>query len=286
MKIVIGYDGSEVADAAIDSLALAGLPEHVSALVMSVAEVWLQPEGIEKAAQLARSGADRLKTIYPHWQVETATSEGSPGPEIVRRAKGYGADLIILGDHRIGAKQQMFLGSTSTKVLRESEASVRVSRGHQDHRGRPVRILIGFDGSAGSIGAVDEVCARTWPTGSSTTLLMIADDSVLSTVGRFAPQMSNATVEARLVKQWAETLAETSMSKLRDAGLAVDLHVESGYPKESLVTAADKLGVDEIFVGPNRGGNSFDRFLLGSVSVAVASRANCSVEVVRNQALH
>ena len=115
---------------------------------------------------------------------------------------------------------------------------------------------------------------------------MIADDSVLSTVGRFAPQMSNATVEARLVKQWAETLAETSMSKLRDVGLAVDLHVESGYPKESLVTAADKLGVDEIFVGPNRGGNSFDRFLLGSVSVAVASRASCSVEVVRNHAQH
>ncbi len=287
MKIVIGYDGSEVSDAAIDSLALAGLPDDASVVVVSVAENWLRPESTESAATLANAGAERLRTMFPHWRIEATTAEGSPGREILRRARNYGADLIVLGERHVGPeKPNMFLGSTSRRVLNEAEASVRVSRGHDVDHPRPVRILIGFDGSPGSIGAVEQVCKRTWPFGSSATLLMIADDNVLSLVGRFAPQISNATIEAKLVKQWAETLAATSMDKLRDAGLSVTLHIEPGYPKETLISTADRLAVDEIFVGPNRGANSFDRFLLGSVSSAVASRANCSVEVVRNSSPH
>lgn len=287
MKIIIGYDGSKIADAAIDSLALAGLPEDASVIVMSVAENWLRPETTENASAVATKAAERLKTMFPHWRIETATSEGSPGREILRRARNYGVDLIVLGERHVGPeKPNMFLGSTSRRVLNEAEASVRVSRGHEVDHARPVKILIGFDGSSGSIGAVNEVCKRAWPAGTSATLLMIADDNVLSSVGRFAPQISNATVEARLVKQWAETLAARSMDKLREAGLSVTLHIEPGYPKESLISAADRLAVDEIFVGPNRGGNSFDRFLLGSVSAAVASRANCSVEVVRSSGPH
>lgn len=288
MKIIIGYDGSKISDEAIDSLAVAGLPDDASVVVISVAENWLRPESTENAAALANNAAERLRAMFPKWRIETATSEGSPGREILRRAKNYGADLIILGERHLGPERpNMFLGSTSRRVLNEAEASVRVSRGpERDHSPRPVRILIGFDGTSGSIGAVEQVCKRDWPEGSSATLLMIADDSVLSSVGRFAPQISNSTVEAKLVRQWAETLAAASMEKLRNAGLSVTLHIEPGYPKETLVRTADRLEVDEIFVGPNRGANSFDRFLLGSVSAAVASRANCSVEVVRNSAPH
>src|ERR1043165_3044320 len=43
MKILIAYDGSKCADAALDDLTHAGLPEKGEALVMSVAEVWLPP---------------------------------------------------------------------------------------------------------------------------------------------------------------------------------------------------------------------------------------------------
>ena len=43
MKILIGYDGSECADAALDDLMQAGLPANVEAYILSVAEVWLPP---------------------------------------------------------------------------------------------------------------------------------------------------------------------------------------------------------------------------------------------------
>ena len=44
MKILIAYDGSGAAEAALDDLISAGLPDEAEVLVMSVAEVWLPPE--------------------------------------------------------------------------------------------------------------------------------------------------------------------------------------------------------------------------------------------------
>ena len=43
MKILVGYDGSLCADAALNDLARAGLPQNVEVRVLSVAEVWLPP---------------------------------------------------------------------------------------------------------------------------------------------------------------------------------------------------------------------------------------------------
>src|SRR6185503_17270857 len=43
MKILIGYDGSLCADAALDDLGRAGLPQSAEAQIVSVAEIWLPP---------------------------------------------------------------------------------------------------------------------------------------------------------------------------------------------------------------------------------------------------
>src|ERR1041385_2871383 len=43
MKILIGYDGSECAYAALDDLTQAALPSTGEAHILSVAEVWLPP---------------------------------------------------------------------------------------------------------------------------------------------------------------------------------------------------------------------------------------------------
>jgi hypothetical protein len=44
MKILIGYDGSECADAALVDLQRAGLPEIAEATVLSAADVFLPPQ--------------------------------------------------------------------------------------------------------------------------------------------------------------------------------------------------------------------------------------------------
>ncbi len=44
MKVLIGYDGSQSADAALVDLQRAGLPEEAEALIVSVADVMMVPE--------------------------------------------------------------------------------------------------------------------------------------------------------------------------------------------------------------------------------------------------
>jgi hypothetical protein len=44
MRVLIGFDGSECSEAALSDLRLAGLPDNVEAVVLTVANVWLPPE--------------------------------------------------------------------------------------------------------------------------------------------------------------------------------------------------------------------------------------------------
>jgi nucleotide-binding universal stress UspA family protein len=58
--------------------------------------------------------------------------------------------------------------------------------------------------------------------------------------------------------------------------------VLSGNPKEVILDEAQKWGADLIVVG-SHGRRGIKRFLLGSVSEAVAMNAHCSVVVVRGR---
>jgi nucleotide-binding universal stress UspA family protein len=82
-------------------------------------------------------------------------------------------------------------------------------------------------------------------------------------------------------REWARGIAETAAETLRASGLSVSTLVEVGDPKRVLVADAEAWGANCIFVGSTGFSNRFERFMLGSVSAAVAARAHCSVEVVR-----
>lgn len=45
MKVLIAYDGSEGAEAALDDLQRVGLGNRVEAIILSVAELWRQHRG-------------------------------------------------------------------------------------------------------------------------------------------------------------------------------------------------------------------------------------------------
>ena len=80
--------------------------------------------------------------------------------------------------------------------------------------------------------------------------------------------------------QWVRKMVEASADNLRVVGPVTTI-VKEGDAKRVLVEEAKDLGVDCIFVGSTGFSNRLERFLLGSVSAAVANRAECSVEVVR-----
>ena len=109
-------------------------------------------------------------------------------------------------------------------------------------------------------------------------------DSAMSTAFAFSSLDPTASGWASKKSPDTRTLART-INKVATAKLSSRLAVSSvreGNPKGILVREAKRWKADCIFVGA-KGLRGIERFLIGSVSLAVASRATCSVEVVRSK---
>jgi nucleotide-binding universal stress UspA family protein len=303
MRILIGYDGSECSDAALDDLKMAGLPDDIEAHVMSVAEVWLPPppsgvsisdyaielqsrrqpfqawethaKEITAAGRTAERAACRLRANFPAWDVSAASGVGSPAWEILSRSGEMASDLIVVGSHGRSALGRFFLGSISQKVLAEARCTVRIARGKVDVDPAPARLVVGFDGSPGAKAAVAAVASRNWPEHTQVRVVAVADVSVPVDIGLMAPVAMTDN------RDWLLGLSDGSIETLRSAGLETEFVSEFGNPKNVLVDIAENWHADSIFVGANRIGSRVERVLLGSIAAAVAARAHCSVEVVR-----
>ena len=312
MKVLIAYDGSETADTAIDGLRRSGLPSEADALVVSVAEVWLPtPEhdatvkdtvaseipGLERARErateriniadeAAQSACERVGQIFPQWQLRHQALRGSPPHEILNVARQWKPDLIVVGSHGRTALGRFVLGSVSQKVLTEAQTSVRISREAIGTGGSAVRVVVGVDGSDGAKNALRVVALRDWPAGSEVRVVVAEDPLVTNSAYRLIPAVDRFMTEVNEAEHdMAEKLAADAVKELsatlKDRGVTVSSVVVTGVPKQALVAHAEEFGADCIFTGATGLSNPVERFLVGSVSAAVAARASCSVEVVR-----
>jgi nucleotide-binding universal stress UspA family protein len=227
---------------------------------------------------LARRGQSRIQRLFPSWEILAKAGIGSPGSEIIARADEWLPDLIVVGSHGRTALGELFFGSVSQKVVNEARCSVRVARGRIVEPDVPARLVVGIDGSEEADAAVEEIASRDWPEGSQVRIVnsawSIPPTSDPGTAVNFAEWIAQ---ETERVKAAAEGAAE----KLGSAGLKVSIVVGEREPKTLLCREADDFMADCIFVG-SRGMGRLERFLIGSVSLGVATRAHCSVEVVRS----
>jgi nucleotide-binding universal stress UspA family protein len=295
MKILIAYDGSTHADAAITDLQWAGLPQNTEAIVLSVVEWPLQAPRtwgmvdtgfsenwsmrVQAAEASAEAACERIQRQFPRWDVKMEAPTGHPAAMILERATGWPADLIVLGTQGRSRFARAVLGSVSMKLVKEAPCTVRVARA-RNHDG-PIRLLIGDDGSPEAKVTINEVCRRTWPAGTEARVVAVQELLVTTNAERIAIggriyDQINKDEHLRLshaITQAAE--------KLSPAGLIVSSAVEEGDPREALVRQAETWNADTIFVGA-RGLGRVERFLLGSVSSATVAHAPCSVEIVRH----
>ena len=171
------------------------------------------------------------------------------------------------------------------KVVREKTARL-IARPTTGRGGSAARIVIGIDGSPGAEGAVRAVAARHWTPGSEVRVIVGDDLLVANSVYRVIPQINEFVDEVnRSERTEADRIAEEAVKQLRSEldgrSVTVSSAVLTGNPKQVIVRHAEEFGADCIFTGATGFSNPVERFLVGSVSAAVAARANCSVEVVR-----
>jgi nucleotide-binding universal stress UspA family protein len=87
-------------------------------------------------------------------------------------------------------------------------------------------------------------------------------------------------LDAAAESKQAEILVTKVAEVLRSKGLKVTAAVEHGDPRSKIIDTAKEWHADLIVLG-SHGRKGLDRFLMGSVSEAVARHAPCSVQIVR-----
>ena len=140
MKILIAYDGSECAETALEDLKRAGLPGDVEALVMSTADVFMPPPDdevettayvpqavkhareraqgqLDEAAAAAKHASERIKSLFPEWQVRSEALADSPAWALIRTADQWNPDLIVMDVQLPGGLS----GLDVTRSLKEDE---------------------------------------------------------------------------------------------------------------------------------------------------------------------
>lgn len=305
MKILIGYDGSESADAAIRDLVRAGLPEDVEAVVLTVAEhyvadpadsIW-QDSGADfatvphRVAELVRQshlvterGTQGVSELFPHWTVTGETTGTFPVPAILDRSSMWHPDLIVLGSHGRSCIGHLLLGSVSLEVLSHATCPVRIGRSRHVVDISPVRILVGTDGSQDSAHAVDLLAARSWSEGATVSVVAVMDLRQFIPSKDLAPTLlDDLFASENAERDRLQRAVDDACASLRKSGLLVQGEVVDGDPGKVLLDRAEKWGADSIVLGA-RGVSGLQRFVLGSVSYAVCARAHCSVEVARTAA--
>lgn len=301
MKVLLAYDGSPHADAAIDDLKKAGLPADVEICVLSVADVILLPEmaaaissrvatggarfvhpgpiqeALAHTQAVAEQGLRRVQGASSTWTVTAEVAGGSPSWEIIERARNESADLIVVGSHGRGAFGRMLLGSVSQRLVHYAPCSVRVVHKPKRAADETLHVLVALDASVASDQVVHAVASRSWPEGTAVRLVHALIPPVFPTL----PPMPDIPLPSPqdLIEQGRSAL-ERAETVLTAAGLDVSATMMEEDAKRFILSQADIWNADCIFLGA-RGLTRMERFLIGSVSAAVAAGAECSVEVVR-----
>jgi nucleotide-binding universal stress UspA family protein len=148
-----------------------------------------------------------------------------------------------------------------------------------------MKILLALDGSIFSEAAMDKLIARAKGHGAEVRVLHVVEpfpEDLAQTLGsKVQPDFAAARLKRR--EQARELLAQAAR-KLEDAGFKVSSSIEEGDPRNVILREAEVWNADLIVLG-SHGRTGLDRFLIGSVSEAVARHARCSVEIVRTRAI-
>ena len=291
MKILLVLDGSSGSNIALEKIAARPWPQDATFDVVSVAEpshLWTSQESARESVCRAEGVVARaVAHLQSQGQKATGTTlSGNPRSLILERATSIQADFIVVGAHGDAVFRRSSLGSLATVVLHHAHCSVSIIRAPLEAEPRSeMRVLLATDGSEFSECAAQSIAERPWPSGteirvfSSVELILPVTQATMG-LPFFDPVfVESARAKAMKRSQDAITRANQVLSTA-NLEVSESLSVLLDTPKAVILDEASSWNADLIVLG-SHGYSGMDRFLLGSVSEAVATHAHCSVEVIR-----
>jgi nucleotide-binding universal stress UspA family protein len=284
MRILISYDGSYHANAALKDLLRAGLPVEAQAVVMSIPKFSLvdkigrnggvdapaiSVEEIEDAAAMAKQASDIIRENFPAWEVRADLAVGSAVRVVAKKARQWHPSLIVLGLQEGAESGRPYFGDVSQRIAIEAKCSVRVARGINAQTDEAPRVLLCVDGSRYTGAAVSAVASRAWPKGTEVRILTVVNPFDYS-----IPEFLDKAIER------AESFHRIIANELDRTPAFTSSVVLEGEPEKLILKVADEWRPDSIFIAPHSG-HRLSRFLPCGVSGTVVARAKCTVELAR-----
>jgi nucleotide-binding universal stress UspA family protein len=300
--LVVGYDGSDRAQVAVDWAAAEAQRRGCSLTVLSVTNhgLWQgeSPWAPELASlvqgvahDLAEQGAERARAAAPGLEVQVQTQAEGVARALIEASAS--AELTVVGSRGHGEVLGAALGSVAFTVSAHAHSPVVVVRGTSPRLPGPDgAVVVGADGSDHSNAAIAFAAGLAAETGAPLTIVSAyrsvtaqaySGSAILALANAPATPLESAASFDEIVREAAEKTAV-------QAGLhAIALHpalrivefVAEGSPVEVLRKAAE--GCALVVVG-SRGRGAFASLTLGSVSHGIIHAAGCPVAVVRDAA--
>lgn len=293
MKVMVAYDGSTYADAAIEDLSKAGFPANSEVLVGSVADfsdrrptasefvlISAASRRVDAVIAQARQHETRvlretrvmgskvvhkLRKEFLTWKVYSEVLRGAPAEVLLQKAAEWQPDLIMGGSQGRSAIGRFFLGSVSKSVAEQARTTVRVvRRGNAKTNSDPLELIVGAKHPAEVERIVDHLEGRIWPADTRIRLVAVTVDSLPGKRLAFYAD--------------GKSVLERAAERLAAGGARVSVQIESGEPTTILLDAAKAWRTDAIYVVA---GSSSSEQRLDEVASSLITTAKCTVEIVR-----
>ena len=118
VRIVVGFNGSQDAEAAVEAAAARAWPEGSEARLVTAGEASPPPARRAAAERLRAAGLD----------VSERDRDGDPAHVLIGEAEEWGADSIFVGTRGLHGFQHLLHGSVAAAVAARAQCSVEVAR--------------------------------------------------------------------------------------------------------------------------------------------------------------
>lgn len=293
MKILLAIDVSEASQAAVDEVALRPWPVGASVEVLTVVEPTHLWEMSESAEAVSRRSEEVVQAAVRKLQSRGLnagghTLPGDPKTVILDRAQESGADFLFAGTHGVSGLTRFLMGNIAAAIVRYAPCSVALVRARPNGGSGASKVLLATDGSEYSELAAHSIAARPWPPGTQFQVFSAVELVLPPVQAMFQPPLPPSAEgetrreEAMKAAQHAVASAVRILAPVCPQ-VSESISVLMAPPRRVILEEASGWGADLIVVG-SHGRRGAQRFLMGSVSEAVAMHAHCSVEVIRKRA--
>ena len=224
-----------------------------------------------------KSAIQRLGELYVAecpLQMEYIATQGDVSAEILRKAREFGSDLIVMGTHGRTGLRRMLAGSVAVSVLRRAACPVLALRSAEQECGSSeIRVILHpTDFSVDSEAALRVARGLAHAQGARLIVLHVAALQVLM------DGTTAAEVDPRVYTDALDDVRKRVDGP--DLKYPVETMLRQGYDAEGITQTAEETGCDLIVMGTH-GRTGLSRLLMGSVAENVLPKATCPVLVVK-----